>query len=225
MADVPQVTIVDGIPTAGTGTVETLSTTNTVIGAVNETAPASDTASSGLNGRLQRIAQNISSLISSVAGVAHDVDASAVDPTLTGLYAHLTQPTPVSASTDAVRAFGDADGAAVVRTNTNLESIVSGTTSNTDGTATTVIAASGDAAIKHYLTELELSNTSTDGVVVEIKSGTTVRRSLYIPALSLYTKTFNPPLPPNAANELWGFDAAAATTTLYCNMIGFKSKV
>lgn len=34
-----------------------------LFGAVNETAPASDTASSGLNGRLQRIAQNISAMI------------------------------------------------------------------------------------------------------------------------------------------------------------------
>jgi hypothetical protein len=35
-------------------------------GAVNETAPASDTASSGLNGRLQRIAQRLTSLIALV---------------------------------------------------------------------------------------------------------------------------------------------------------------
>lgn len=34
-----------------------------LIGAVSETAPASDTASSGLNGRLQRIAQRITALI------------------------------------------------------------------------------------------------------------------------------------------------------------------
>lgn len=33
------------------------------IGAVNETAPATDTASSGLNGRLQRIAQRLTALI------------------------------------------------------------------------------------------------------------------------------------------------------------------
>lgn len=38
-------------------------TTDTLIGAVNETAPATDTASSGLNGRLQRIAQRVTSLI------------------------------------------------------------------------------------------------------------------------------------------------------------------
>lgn len=34
-----------------------------LIGAVNETAPATDTANSGLNGRLQRIAQRLTSLI------------------------------------------------------------------------------------------------------------------------------------------------------------------
>lgn len=38
-------------------------TTNTRIGSLTETAPASDTASSGLNGRLQRIAQRLTSLI------------------------------------------------------------------------------------------------------------------------------------------------------------------
>jgi hypothetical protein len=41
----------------------TLGTTNTEIGGVTETAPATDTASSGLNGRLQRVAQRITSLI------------------------------------------------------------------------------------------------------------------------------------------------------------------
>lgn len=40
----------------------TQSAGNTLTGAVTETAPASDTASSGLNGRLQRIAQNITTL-------------------------------------------------------------------------------------------------------------------------------------------------------------------
>ncbi len=41
----------------------TIGTTNTEIGGLTETAPATDTASSGLNGRLQRIAQRITSLI------------------------------------------------------------------------------------------------------------------------------------------------------------------
>jgi hypothetical protein len=44
-----------------TSTIQTAQ--STLYGAVTETAPASDTASSGLNGRLQRIAQRITSLI------------------------------------------------------------------------------------------------------------------------------------------------------------------
>lgn len=39
---------------------------NVLTGAVNETAPISDTASSGLNGRLQRIAQRLTSLITAL---------------------------------------------------------------------------------------------------------------------------------------------------------------
>lgn len=39
------------------------------VGIITETAPASDTASSGLNGRLQRIAQNITSLIAATLKV------------------------------------------------------------------------------------------------------------------------------------------------------------
>src|SRR3954467_11087345 len=38
------------------------------LGSVTETAPASDTASSGLNGRLQRIAQRLTSLIALLPG-------------------------------------------------------------------------------------------------------------------------------------------------------------
>lgn len=41
----------------------TVATDDARIGPVNETAPATDTAASGLNGRLQRIAQRITSLI------------------------------------------------------------------------------------------------------------------------------------------------------------------
>src|SRR4051812_22244714 len=42
------------------------STDDVMLGALLETAPASDTASSGLNGRLQRIAQRLSSLIAQI---------------------------------------------------------------------------------------------------------------------------------------------------------------
>lgn len=72
MAEVTDVDISSGVPTGGTGTVPTLSKTNALLGAVNETAPASDTASSGINGRLQRIAQRLTTGLTTalVAGTA-----------------------------------------------------------------------------------------------------------------------------------------------------------
>lgn len=79
MAEVTDVDIVSGVPTGGTGTVPTLSKTNTLVGAVIEAAPASDTASSGLNGRLQRIAQRLTSLIALVpASLGSKADAASL---------------------------------------------------------------------------------------------------------------------------------------------------
>jgi hypothetical protein len=50
------------LPT-GAATETTLAAQSTLMGSLTETAPATDTASSGFNGRLQRIAQRITSLI------------------------------------------------------------------------------------------------------------------------------------------------------------------
>lgn len=59
----------------------------TLVGAVTEAAPATDTASSGLNGRLQRIAQRLTSLIallpSALVGGRLDVNIGAAPATLT----------------------------------------------------------------------------------------------------------------------------------------------
>lgn len=51
------------VSVSGVSTAANQDTTNSRIGTLTETAPASDTASSGLNGRLQRIAQRITSLL------------------------------------------------------------------------------------------------------------------------------------------------------------------
>ena len=51
---------------AGDATAANQTDLNTLTGIVTETAPVSDTASSGLNGRLQRIAQRITSLINTL---------------------------------------------------------------------------------------------------------------------------------------------------------------
>lgn len=48
-----------------------------LLGAVTETAPATDTASSGLNGRLQRIAQRLTSLVTGIGTLAYGAGTAA----------------------------------------------------------------------------------------------------------------------------------------------------
>ena len=97
-----------------------------LIGAVDETASSTDTASSGLNGRLQRIAQRLTSILAklpalgtagsasadviSVQGVASmtavKVDGSAVTQPVSGTFWQATQ--PVSIATAPVLVAGSA---------------------------------------------------------------------------------------------------------------------
>jgi len=63
---IAQVPAALGATTMASSMSVTIATDDARIGIVAETAPASDTASSGLNGRLQRIAQRITSLIALV---------------------------------------------------------------------------------------------------------------------------------------------------------------
>lgn len=76
-----------------------------LVGGVTETAPASDTASSGLNGRLQRIAQRLSSLIALIptalgAGGGLKVDGSGTPlPTKTLLTAGTARQLTTAATT------------------------------------------------------------------------------------------------------------------------------
>jgi hypothetical protein len=63
VAQLNGVTALMGNGATGTGSLRvTLANDSTGIGIVTETAPASDTASSGLNGRMQRVAQNVTTM-------------------------------------------------------------------------------------------------------------------------------------------------------------------
>jgi hypothetical protein len=130
----------------------------------------------------------------------------------------------LASAADRADNFTGLDGAPIVRTHCGLEDIVSGTASNTDGTSTQVIAAGG-SGIKQYLTRVSLSNThATTSVMIALKSGTTARYRVNVPPGGREF-AFDPPLPPNAANEAWNFDPDSAVTTIECSMVGFKSKV
>lgn len=82
---------------------------DTDLGALTETAPASDTASSGLNGRLQRIAQRLTSLItllpSALVSGRLDVNLGAAPATVTTNMVRGTTATvtPVSSSATSVQ--------------------------------------------------------------------------------------------------------------------------
>lgn len=161
----------------------------------------------------------------SVSGdVAHDT-ADAGEPVKLGAkaIASLSGQTLVAAN-DRTNLFAGVDGVLITRSQTNLEDIVAGSASNTDGSSTQVIATAG-AGIKQYLTSFTITNTSATDTYCELKSGTTVRWRCPVPANGGVTFSFPVPLPPNAADEAWNFDMGAAVTTAYCSMLGFKSKV
>jgi len=127
------------------------------------------------------------------------------------------------ATADRTNLFAGIDGVLIVRPHCNLEDNLTGTASNIDGTSTAVIAAQA-AGIKTYLTMLDLYNSSAAAVVVELKDGTTVKKSFLVPAGGGLIRRFEPPLAGTAATA-WNFDPAGATTTIYCNGEGFRSKV
>lgn len=110
-----------------------------------------------------------------------------------------------------------------VRPHAPLDDIVSGNVSNTDGTSTQVIAAQA-AGIKTYLTTIAITNMHASTVAfVEIKDGATTKLTLPAPPGGC---VINLPVPiGGTAATAWNFDPSAAVTTLYCSMVGFKSKV
>lgn len=163
-------------------------------------------------------------LSSVVAGdIAHDA-ADSGNPAKIGARAT----TSLSALTlvadgDRTNVHAGLDGVLITRPHCNLEAIVTGNATNTDGTSTSCIAASG-VGIKTYLTSVILANTSSTAITVDVKDGATTKVSLPLPAGS--GCIFNPPVPiPGTVNTAWNFDPSAAATTVTCSMVGFKSKV
>ena len=127
----------------------TIATDDARIGIVTETAPASDTASSGLNGRLQRIAQNLTTLNTSVNAAAnYEATKDAAVPTrLVAMGAR------IGANADAV-----AQGAATVAINVS------------SATTTQLVALSGTTKI--YVTGLTVVAGGTGNITFVYGTGT-----------------------------------------------------
>lgn len=156
-------------------------------------------------------------------GVAHDATDSGNPINLGARASTALSGLTLVANADRTYLYAGVDGVLVVRPHCNLEDIVSGNATNTDGASTECIAAQA-TGIKTYLMAVTLANSSASAITVDIKDGTTVKWTFPVPATGGVTHSFPIPIPGTAATA-WNFDGSAAATTLTCSMIGFKSKV
>ncbi len=168
-------------------------------------------------------ASAFSAIASCIGNVASDSTDSG-NPVKIGAKAETSLSTiTLVADGDRTDLYAGVDGVLITRPHCNLEDIVTGNASNTDGTSTSCIASSG-SGVKTYLTSVVLTNTSASNIYVEIKDGSTAKLTLPVPANG--GVVFNPAVPiPGTAATAWNFDPSAATTTVYCSMVGFKSRV
>jgi hypothetical protein len=189
---------------AGLSTLLTTSDFDTKIGSLTETAPASDTASSGLNGRLQRIAQRLTSLIALVpaalVGGRFDINigSSGISLTVGGAAAHdagvsgnpvriagrgrSSDYTTIS-NDDTADALYDLNGKQIVLLGSIPENFTSGKTTDITGTADTQIIAAPAANIRLYVTHLLVMNShATVSTWVDIEDGTSAIYTVYAPA-------------------------------------------
>lgn len=166
---------------------------------------------------------DVTSAVITGGAVAHD-SADSGNPIKVGAkaIAALSGATLVAAA-DRTDNQSDLDGALIVRNNFALGDLVNGNASNTDGTSTQVLAA-GAAGVKHYITDITITNMSATDIYVELKDNTTVKWTFPVPANGGVTHHFASPLAGTAATA-WNFDPSAAATTVYCSVSGFKSKI
>lgn len=156
--------------------------------------------------------------------IAHDAADSTSQPMKVGARATTSlHGLTLVADADRTNLHAGIDGVLINRPHASLEGIVSGKASNTDGTSTEVLAA-GAAGIKHYLTTIILVNMHASSTIyVEMEDGATSKLFLPCPPGG---SVFNLPVPiGGSAATAWNFNPSAATTTIYCSVIGFKSKI
>ena len=127
---------------------------------------------------------------------------------------------PAAATTATpVADFRDLAGKEVTSPYANRENMVRGSASETGTSAGTILAASGSASLKEYLTDLECSNTSATTIYVTINDGAS---SIFIvPAGGGNNNHFNVPLVA-AANTAVTFTSSGSASTVYCSAQGYN---
>lgn len=161
--------------------------------------------------------------------VAHD-SAAAQNPVRIGLKAKSSlEGVTLVAADDVTDAYGDLDGAQLVRPQCPLGDIISERVSDTAGTsaAFSTFGAPG-AGVRNYVTAIVVHNShaTTDGFL-DLRDGTagSVLMTVPLPHTGGAVITLPVPLRQPTANTALAYDVSAAITTVYISLIGFQSKL
>lgn len=193
---------------------------NTVLGTTAWTLGSGAVAAT----TLRTISATDDPIITAIQGnVAHDAADSGNGSKIAAKAVTALSTMTAVAALDRTDLYSDLDGALITRNRSAHGDLVSGSTSNTDGASSALIAA-GSTSVKHYITDVTITNTSTTNIYVELKDGTTVKWNFPVPAGGGVCKSFLSPLA-GSANTAWNFDPSAATSTIYCSASAYKSKV
>lgn len=212
--------------TLANGTVPSHAVTNagtfaTQVTTINSVAPAFGAGASGAT--VQRVVIASDQLDPTVAHDAADSGAPYKQGfKATSSLAGLT----LVANADRTDGFAGLDGVQIVRPHCNLEDLLSGTATITDGSSTSVLASAG-AGVKNYVTSVIIANDSATAVTVTLRDGAagSVKATFPVPANTSGVVCNLPvPLGFSAATAVCA-DPSASASSIYVTLIGFKSKV
>jgi hypothetical protein len=176
------------------------------------------------------IAVDTEGAIFNIGNRRHD-DADAGAPVKVGARAALTlSDDTMVANADRTDLVSDADGALIVRQQIPLGDLVSEVISDTAGNKTTTTNFGAVASTRNYITAIHAfrNDAGTTPILVEFFDGNTatVLYRVVIPAGGgAVVGNGSAPLFRTSANTALYYDVSAATTTVYINLTGFKSKV
>jgi hypothetical protein len=174
---------------------------------------------------------DVTSAVITGGAVAHDgIDSG--NPIKVGARAAATlSDDTMVANADRTDNVSDLDGALITRPNYPLGDVLSERTSNTDGASTASTTFGATASTRNCITGYHVFRTDagTTPIYIDFRDGTggSILWSAVIPPNggSNSPQYSGPCLFRTTANTALAYDVSAATTTVYINVTGFKSKV
>lgn len=172
------------IATGALATAANQTAQSTLLGAVNETAPATDTASSGLNGRLQRIAQRITSLIALLpASLGQKTKAASLPVVIASDQDVLaTAANQTTANTSLSSVDTKLSGTGSIKDNGPAWTVVRTYTESADMTTAAAISAAPTSGQKVIGDDILVSSDTAMNFKIQMETSTNVLAKVFIPA-------------------------------------------